>query len=108
MMRRPPGSALFPYTTLFRSGYVVHLVPQHHRGRALSFVLGGWMTATALGVPVGLILGQSSWRLPLLMVSGVGIAALLGIALRLPRLRYPSTSLADRLRPRSEEHTSEL
>lgn len=81
------------------TGYVVHLVPQHHRGRALSFVLGGWMTATALGVPVGLILGQSSWRLPLLMVSGVGIAALLGIALRLPRLRYPSTSLADRLRP---------
>ncbi|MGP9537284.1 MFS transporter [Brachybacterium sp. AOP43-C2-M15] len=81
------------------TGYVVHLVPPHHRGRALSFVLGGWMTATALGVPVGLILGQSSWRLPLLMVSAVGLAALLGIGLRLPHLRYPSSSLADRLRP---------
>jgi len=81
------------------TGYVVHLVAPQHRGRALSFVLGGWMTATALGVPVGLILGQSSWRLPLLMVSVVGLAALTGIALRLPHLRYPSTSLAERLRP---------
>lgn len=81
------------------TGYVVHLVAERHRGRALSFVLGGWMTATALGVPVGLILGQSSWRLPLLLVSTVGFVALLGIGLRLPPLRYPSSSLADRLRP---------
>src|SRR5699024_8741768 len=79
------------------TGYVVHLVAERHRGRALSFVLGGWMTATALGVPVGLILGQSSWRLPLLLVSTVGFVALLGIGLRLPPLRYPSSSLADRL-----------
>ncbi|MFC7464758.1 MFS transporter [Brachybacterium sp. GCM10030252] len=81
------------------TGYVVHLVPERHRGRALSFVLGGWMTATALGVPVGLILGQSSWRLPLILVSAVGAAALVGIALRLPHLRYPSSSLRARLRP---------
>nr|WP_245354249.1 MFS transporter [Brachybacterium sacelli] len=81
------------------TGYVVHLVPERHRGRALSFVLGGWMTATALGVPVGLILGQSSWRLPLVLVSVVGAIALLGIGLRLPPLRYPSSSLGARLRP---------
>ncbi|AXK46757.1 MFS transporter [Brachybacterium saurashtrense] len=81
------------------TGYVVHLVPERHRGRALSFVLGGWMTATALGVPVGLILGQTSWRLPLLMVSAVGLTALVGIALRLPRLRHPATTLGRRLRP---------
>src|SRR5699024_1432609 len=56
-------------------------------------------SSTALGVPVGLILGQSSWRLPLLLVSTVGFVALLGIGLRLPPLRYPSSSLADRLRP---------
>src|SRR5690606_37016665 len=55
------------------TGYVVHLVPERQRGRALSFVLGGWMTATALGVPVGLLLGRSSWRLPLLLVAAVGI-----------------------------------
>lgn len=81
------------------TGYVVHLVAERHRGRALSFVLGGWMTATALGVPVGLILGQTSWRFPLFLVSAVGFVALLGIGLRLPPLRYPSSSLADRLRP---------
>src|SRR5699024_2259689 len=81
------------------TGYRLHLGAHRHRGRALPFVLGRWMTATALGVPVGLILGQSSWRLPVLLVSTVGFVALLGIGLRLPPLRYPSSSLADRLRP---------
>jgi DHA1 family inner membrane transport protein len=81
------------------TGYAVHLVSARHRGRALSFVLGGWMTATALGVPVGLLLGQSSWRIPLLMVSAVGLVALAGIALRLPRLHHPGATLAQRLRP---------
>src|SRR3712207_7221054 len=31
MIRRPPRSTLFPYTTLFRSG-VGHLVPRQRRG----------------------------------------------------------------------------
>src|SRR3712207_7422616 len=38
MIRRPPRSTLFPYTTLFRSaaGGVVHLVPPPHEdGRGL-------------------------------------------------------------------------
>jgi len=81
------------------SGYVLHLAPVHQRGRALSFVLGGWMTATALGVPVGLVLGQSNWRLPLIMVAVVGTIALVGIVLKLPRLELPSGTLAERLRP---------
>src|SRR5262245_66692104 len=39
MIRRPPRSTLFPYTTLFRSGLAVHLDaagrnPQHRRWRA--------------------------------------------------------------------------
>lgn len=81
------------------SGYVIHLAPEHQRGRALSFVLGGWMTATALGVPVGLVLGQSSWRFPLIMVAVVGTIALAGIMLKLPRLELPTGTLAERLRP---------
>ncbi len=81
------------------TGYVIALTPIRHRGKALSFVLGGWMTATALGVPVGLALGQSSWRFPLILVSAVGTIALIGILLRLPRLHLPAGSLADRLRP---------
>ncbi len=81
------------------SGYVIHLTPVHQRGRALSFVLGGWMTATALGVPVGLVLGESNWRLPLIMVAAVGAVALVGILLKLPHLELPPVTLADRLRP---------
>lgn len=81
------------------SGYVIHLVPERHRGKALSFVLGGWMTATALGVPVGLLLGQSSWRFPLIMVSVVGAIALVGILIKLPHLDLPPSTLAQRLRP---------
>lgn len=81
------------------SGYVIHLAPVHQRGRALSFVLGGWMTATALGVPVGLVLGQSSWRFPLVLVAIVGTAALIGIVLKLPHLEMPSSTLVERLRP---------
>ncbi|GAB3766827.1 MFS transporter [Microlunatus parietis] len=81
------------------SGYVIHLVPERHRGKALSFVLGGWMTATALGVPVGLLLGQSSWRFPLIMVSVVGAVALVGILIKLPHLDLPAATLAQRLRP---------
>jgi len=81
------------------TGYVIALTPIRHRGKALSFVLGGWMTATALGVPVGLALGQSNWRFPMILVSVVGTIALAGILLRLPRLHLPARTLAERLRP---------
>ncbi|MEV0802379.1 MFS transporter [Kribbella sp. NPDC050281] len=81
------------------TGYVIALAPPQHRGKALSFVLGGWMTATALGVPVGLALGQTSWRLPMLLVAVVGTIALAGIMLKLPRLHLPAGTLAERLRP---------
>src|SRR5260221_3566612 len=33
MIRRPPRSTLFPYTTLFRSGAAACLFPQHARER---------------------------------------------------------------------------
>src|SRR5437899_8890518 len=29
MLRRPPGSTLFPYTTLFRSDWAARRVPEH-------------------------------------------------------------------------------
>ncbi|MEU8226309.1 MFS transporter [Kribbella sp. NPDC048915] len=81
------------------TGYVIALTPVQHHGKALSFVLGGWMTATALGVPVGLLLGQSSWRFPMILVAVVGTIALLGILLRLPRLHLPGGTLVERIRP---------
>lgn len=81
------------------TGYVIALTPAKDHGKALSFVLGGWMAATALGVPVGLVLGQSSWRFPMILVAVVGTVALAGIVLKLPRLHLPGGTLADRLRP---------
>lgn len=81
------------------TGYVIYLAPVERRGKDLSFVLGGFMTATALGVPVGLILGQSNWRFPLVMVAAVGTVALIGIMMKLPRLHLPSGTFRGRLAP---------
>src|SRR3712207_7086661 len=39
MIRRPPRSTLFPYTTLFRSGAVPASVPRPSRGGTLGCVL---------------------------------------------------------------------
>lgn len=84
------------------SAYVVATTPPERRGRALSLVLGGWLTATALGVPLGLLLGQSDWRLPLFLVVVVGSTALVGILLRVPRSRQQRRSLGETLRPLRE------
>lgn len=81
------------------SAYVLAKTAPERRGRALSFVLGGFLAATALGVPVGLVIGQQNWRLPLYLVTGVGTVALVGIFVKVPRLHLPSLSLRETLRP---------
>lgn len=81
------------------SGYVIAVTPVRHRGKALSFVLGGLLTATALGVPLGLLIGQSSWRYPMILVAVMGTVALIGIVRGLPRRQLPAGRLADQLRP---------
>src|SRR3712207_2130374 len=79
MMRRPPRSTLFPYTTLFRSHRSAnrHLRRQFPLTPALLAMQGDWNRAAAV-VPI-----PEAW---------VGAASLR------PRCRTP----------RSEEHTSEL
>src|SRR5258708_31622285 len=43
MIRRPPRSTLFPYTTLFRSlADMIQRIGQAHRGRGLAFAGRGW------------------------------------------------------------------
>ncbi|MBS1699200.1 MAG: MFS transporter [Actinobacteria bacterium] len=79
--------------------YVIARTPEHYRGRALALVMGGFLFATALGVPVGLVLGQADWRIPLFLVVGVGSAALVGIIARVPRLHLPPLSLRAALSP---------
>src|SRR3712207_7365978 len=80
MIRRPPRSTLFPYTTLFRSRCVVstpvmRTVEPSARPRAAAIVV------TGNGVGVGATVGVGV---------GVGVGAVVGSGVR------------------SEEHTSEL
>ncbi|MFP1601064.1 MFS transporter [Microbacterium esteraromaticum] len=81
------------------SAYVLAKTAPERRGRALSFVLGGFLAATALGVPVGLVIGQDDWRMPLFLVTGVGAVALVGILIKVPRLHLPALSLRATLKP---------
>src|SRR2546422_6120840 len=62
MIRRPPRSTLFPYTTLFRS-IISASFREHDRGRAI----GTWSGFTAMTTAVGPVLGgwlieHASWR----------------------------------------------
>src|SRR3712207_9341362 len=92
MIRRPPRSTLFPYTTLFRSGLV-----EHHRRRAEQVALRREQPAQAVRRGVG---GQDAAVRQVLeraLVGGVVGQVLLAAAIALDRALH-----------RSEEHTSEL
>jgi len=75
------------------------IVPPERRGRALAFVLGGLTLATALGLPLGTLIGSADWRVTLWAVAGTGLVAAIGVAVGLPAVRLPAASLRDRLRP---------
>src|SRR3712207_6892940 len=82
MIRRPPRSTLFPYTTLFRSPMAVI----------------GWGTPTILTLKLALLL-----ELP----DPVRLVVLGRVSARLPSERRPLLRL-EMDAVRSEEHTSEL
>ncbi|MGX1128338.1 DHA1 family inner membrane transport protein [Streptomyces glaucescens] len=75
------------------------IAPPERRGRALAFVLGGLTLATALGLPLGTLIGRTDWHITLWAVAGIGLLAIAGIAVGLPRVKLPAASLPDRLRP---------
>lgn len=75
------------------------IAPPERRGRALAFVLGGLTLATALGLPLGTLIGRTDWHITLWAVAGIGLLAIVGIAVGLPRVTLPAASLPDRLRP---------
>lgn len=81
------------------AAYVIAITAPERRGRALSIVMGGFLAATALGVPVGLVIGEQNWRLPLFIVVGVGALALIGILIYVPALHLPALPLRETLRP---------
>src|SRR2546422_9357612 len=92
MIRRPPRSTLFPYTTLFRSA-------RTPRSRALR-------------APVQVVQGDGRAHQPRAVVTkswlrlfGIGGAV---VALDIWTKRLATAYLSGRLVQRSEEHTSEL
>jgi len=70
------------------------------RGRALTTVLGGLTLASALGVPLGTMIGEASvWRATFVFVSLLSLGALLGLYRALPAIEAPTVvSLRDRAR----------
>src|SRR3712207_7720441 len=88
MIRRPPRSTLFPYTTLFRSARRVERALQLVRLEALGERLPGQLSG-----------GQQQ---------RVAIARAVVIEPPLVLMDEPLSNLDAKLRLRSEEHTSEL
>jgi predicted MFS family arabinose efflux permease len=83
------------------SGAGAMLVPPHRRGFALSIIVGGLTVATALGSPMGsLIGGLGDWRWTMIFVSTLGALAFLGVMGLLANIPMPpAVSLAKRLKP---------
>src|SRR2546425_8985733 len=91
MIRRPPRSTLFPYTTLFRSGSAL-------RGNA--FFGGVFVLDQEFPGPEHVVEDV------LLVLEAAGVIPVLAIFPAAAQMRLHVN--AARLHPRSEEHTSEL
>src|SRR3712207_8619818 len=76
MIRRPPRSTLFPYTTLFRSGLVLAISLAIAAVGGLAAIATGNTTLTAVALLLGFL------ALPLVAVARTGHAALIGFGHR--------------------------
>jgi MFS transporter, DHA1 family, inner membrane transport protein len=92
------GAAMFSPTA---SGTGTMLVPAERRGFALSVIVAGLTTATALGTPIGAVIGGlADWRWTLAFVAALGIAGFAGVWALLPDVPLPpAVSLAKRFAP---------
>ena len=92
------GAAMFSPTA---SGTGAALVPPERRGYALSIIVAGLTTATALGSPIGAVIGGlAGWHWTLVLVAALGGAAFFGILAFMPEVPLPpAISLRARLSP---------
>ena len=81
------------------STITVALAPADKRGRALAIVMGGLMSATALGVSLGLIIGQTNWRHTMWALTVLGVASLIAVFRWIPPVTLPAIPLRNRLQP---------
>jgi len=62
------------------------LVPPNRRASAVAMMFTGLTLANVLGVPLGTALGQAAgWRAPFWAVTVIGVLAMIGLVLALPR-----------------------
>lgn len=92
------GAAMFSPTA---TGAGSMLVPPERRGYALSIIVAGLTAATALGSPIGAVIGGvGDWRWTMVFVSALGVGSFLGVLLLLPAMPLPpAVSLRKRLAP---------
>jgi predicted MFS family arabinose efflux permease len=92
------GAAMFAPTA---TGAAATLVAPEKRGHALSIVIAGLTVATALGSPIGaLIGGLGDWRWTMVFVSALAVAAAAGIWFLLAGIPLPpKITLAQRIAP---------
>ncbi len=85
--------------TATASSAAVAISPEARRGRSMAFVIGGLTVSTALGMPLGNLIGSVDWRLTLWAVAALGVIAAIGTSMGLPKIDLPATSLSARLAP---------
>jgi predicted MFS family arabinose efflux permease len=92
------GAAMFAPTA---TGAAATLVPPERRGYALSIVIAGLTASTALGSPIGAVIGGlGDWRWTMVFVSALAAASLVGVALMLAKVPLPpKISLLERVKP---------
>jgi DHA1 family inner membrane transport protein len=99
------GAAMFSPTATAAGA---SLVPPEQRGRALAVIIAGLSSATALGSPIGTVLGGlGDWRITMWFVAALGLVSAVGIWVRLPHLPSPPpVSLRQRLAPMADSRVA--
>jgi predicted MFS family arabinose efflux permease len=92
------SAAMFAPTA---TGVAAMLVPPERRGFALSVVAAGLAGSTALGTPIGALIGNfGDWRWTMAFVAGLALVAGVGVWALLPEVPMPpKVTLRQRLKP---------
>ncbi|MBD2900103.1 Purine efflux pump PbuE [Actinomadura sp. RB99] len=101
------GAAMF---TPIAGATAAALAGPAHRARALSYVTVGLVTSTALGVPIGTLLGTvMSWRGTMWFAAALAAVAAAGVAALLPHVPAPpAVGLRARLAPLADRRVNAL